>query len=385
MVVTMHRRQFLEACLAGLGTSLWRVDRGMAQAPKRIQVRGAYSTPKPLWERGARLDDYRINAVFVHSGSIDETLIRRARSEGAKVFAEFATFNGNDWLTRREGDQERVIEEHADAWPIDSTGQRSPRQTWFLGVCPTNEAFITSKLEALKRLITSHRIDGVWLDYLHWHAQFEDPKPLLPETCFNESCVTRFQEQLRVSVKGIRPEEWARDILKNHERAWRTWRCMVVADFARRCREVVWQHASHLLVGNFQCAWRDDEYHGARREILGLDLPSLAKVFDVMSPMLYHARSGHSTRWVEQNVKWLCGSLRLKGAPTERLKIWPIVQAWNDPNGERVGAEDFEKALRGALVAGATGVMMFTLGAVVEDEAKLAVLKKVYSEVAHQA
>jgi hypothetical protein len=377
----MRRREFLGTSVAGLTGLLLHAQRSRAQIVKKIQIKGAYSSPKPLWDKGGRLDEYGINAIFVHSGSIDEPLIRRARSEGARVFAEFATFNGNGWLTRREGDQEKVIEEHAEAWPIDETGQRSPRQTWFLGVCPTNEAFVTSKLEALKQLITTHRIDGVWLDYMHWHAQFEDPKPRLPETCFNESCVTKFREQTQISVKGAKPEEWARDILKNHEPAWRTWRTTVLADFARQCREVIWQHASHLLLGNFQCAWRDDEYGGARRRVLGLDLETLSRIFDVMSPMLYHGRSGHSARWVEQNVRWLCSELRLKGAPTEKLKIWPIVQAWNDPQGRQVSAEEFEKVLRGGLAAGSTGVMMFTLGAVAEDEAKLAVLKKVYGQV----
>jgi hypothetical protein len=377
----MRRREFIEASLAGLGGLVLPAQRAHSQGVKKIQIRGAYSSPKPLWDKGARLDECGINAVFVHSGSIDEALIRRARSEGAKVFAEFATLNGDGWLTRREGDQEQIIEEHADAWPIDETGQRSPRQTWFLGACPTNEAFISSKLESLRGLITSQRLDGIWLDYLHWHAQFEDPNPRLPETCFNESCVRTFQEQTQITVKGAKPEEWARDIFKNHKRAWRTWRCTVLSDFARRCREIIWQHASHLLLGNFQCAWRDDEHGGARREILGLDLESLSRIFDVISPMLYHARSGHSVRWVEHNVKWLCAGLGLKGAPTEKLRVWPIVQAWSDPNGRQVSAEEFEKALRGGLAAGSTGVMMFTLGAVAEDEGKLAALKKVYGQM----
>lgn len=327
------------------------------------------------------MNDYGINAVFVHSGSIDDGLVRRARQEGAKVFAEFATFNGNGWLTHRDGEHEHPIKEHADAWPIDASGQPSPRQTWFLGVCPTNQQFVESRLAALKQLVTAQRLDGVWLDYMHWHAQFEDPTPLLPETCFNESCVSQFMERTQIRVKGSKPEEWARDILRNHETSWRSWRTVVLTDFARRCREVIWQHAPHLLLGNFQCAWRDDEYRGARRRILGLDVERLAEVFDVLSPMTYHARSGHSVDWVEQNVKWLSKTLKLKGAPDERPKIWPIVQAWSDPNGNKVSPQEFERALRYGIAGGATGVMMFTLGAVVEDEAKLEVLKKVYGEM----
>ena len=377
----MQRRVFMRRSLPALGAWLAVRSSSLAQTTKKIQIRGAYGSPKTFWEKGKRLNDYGINALFVHSGSIDDALLRRARDEGAKVFAEFATFNGEGWLTRREGEQEHRIEEHADAWPIDASGQPSPRQKWFLGVCPTNKAFVDAKLAALKQLVTTHRLDGVWLDYMHWHAQFEDPKPLLPETCFNESCVSEFQERAQLSVKGSKPEEWARDILRRHEVSWRSWRTAVLTDFARRCREEIWQHAPQMMLGNYQCAWRDDEYAGARRRILGLDVERLADVFDVLSPMAYHARSGHSVGWVEENVKWLSKTLHLKGAPSEKPRIWPIVQAWSDPGGIKVSAEEFEKALRYATAGAATGVMMFTLSAVAEDEAKLDVLKKVYGEM----
>ena len=377
----MQRRVFMRRSLPALGAWLAVRSSSLAQTTKKIQTRGAYGSPKTFWEKGKRLNDYGINALFVHSGSIDDALVRRARDEGAKVFAEFATFNGEGWLTRREGEQEHRIEEHADAWPIDASGQPSPRQKWFLGVCPTNKAFVDAKLAALKQLVTTHRLDGVWLDYMHWHAQFEDPKPLLPETCFNESCVSEFQERAQLSVKGSKPEEWARDILRRHEVSWRSWRTAVLTDFARRCREEIWQHAPQMMLGNYQCAWRDDEYGGARRRILGLAVERLADVFDVLSPMAYHARSGHSVGWVEENVKWLSKTLHLKGAPSEKPRIWPIVQAWSDPGGIKVSAEEFEKALRYATAGAATGVMMFTLSAVAEDEAKLDVLKKVYGEM----
>jgi len=377
----MDRRDFLRC--SSLGSSGFLLDHrlSLAQIKTQIQIRGAYSSPQSFWAKGLRLDENGINAIFVHSGAIDEAVVQRARSEGAKVFAEFATLNGSDWLTRREGDREVPVEEHAEAWPIDSKGQRSPRQTWFLGVCPTNKVFLNSRLQALEELVTRQKLDGIWLDYLHWHAQFEDPKPHLPETCFNESCVRIFQEETGIAVKGSNPLEWAQDILRNHQGNWRDWRCVTLINLARRYREVLWQHAPHLILGNYQCGWRDDEYGGARRDILGLDLGKMSEIFDVMSPMLYHGRSGHSTRWVGQNVTWLCQHLKLKGNAQEKLKVWPIVQAWDDPEGQKVSPGDFEKVLLNGASGGATGVMMFTLAAVAENDQKLAAMKRVYEKL----
>jgi len=321
-------------------------------------VLGAYSSPKTFWERGGRLDEYGINAIFTGHRSIDEALLGRARKEGSRVFAEFPAWNGRDWLKQPE---------NAASWPIDETGQRSPAQTWFQGICPTNEAFLRSRLAELEQLVTTRRVDGVWLDYLHWHAQFEDPRPGLPETCFNASCVERFRRETGVKVAGDAPRDWAADILKRRQTAWREWRCSVVVDFARRCRAVLAKHAPGMLLGNYQCAWRDDEHAGARRRVLGLDLPAMARVFDVLSPMVYHGRSGQPVGWVRRNVEWLSGRLR-----REAVKIWPIVQAHQAP------AAEFEQAMRGGLAGRASGVMMFTLAAVAEDPEKMAVLQKLY-------
>jgi hypothetical protein len=110
----------------------------------------------------------------------------------------------------------------------------------------------------------------------------------------------------------------------------------------------------------------------------------MAGIFDVMSPMLYHGRSGHSTRWVGQNVAWLCKHLQLKGTAQERLKVWPIVQAWDDPERPKVSPEEFEKVLLEGTTGGATGVMMFTLAAVAENDQKLAAMKKVYEKLRRQ-
>ena len=119
----MRRREFLALAAAA------------RPAGKTSLTLGAYASPKTFWQRGARLDDYGINAVFVHFGSIDDALIGRARSEGARVFAEFATFNGSSWLARSD---------HGDAWPIDQSGERSPKQTWFMGICPRTKPFYES-------------------------------------------------------------------------------------------------------------------------------------------------------------------------------------------------------------------------------------------------
>ena len=57
-------------------------------------IKGVYGDLKPFWDKGAKLNDYGVNAVFVRSTAITEDLVARARREGCRVFAEFPTLNG---------------------------------------------------------------------------------------------------------------------------------------------------------------------------------------------------------------------------------------------------------------------------------------------------
>jgi hypothetical protein len=90
--------------------------------------------------------------------------------------------------------------------------------------------------------------------------------------------------------------------------------------------------------------------------------------------MVYHKRMGRSALWVRESVVWLGKNLNIQdnGYP----KIWPIVQAHNDPG--HISATEFESVLKAGLAGESTGVMMFTTGAVAEDEHKIQVMKAVY-------
>ncbi len=201
-----------------------------SQQSKKIEIRGIYGSPNPFWEKNLRLDQLGVNSVFIHHQSITEAMMQRSKREGLKVFAEFATLNGKNY-----------VEQHPEAWAIDENGQKVKPATWFMGVCPTEPGFKEYRINELKRLLRQFDVDGVWMDYLHWHAQFEDPEPILPETCFCENCITRFQSAKNIQIPaGTTPEKSGR-ILKNHNKAWRDWRCSVITDWVKDFRTTLKQ------------------------------------------------------------------------------------------------------------------------------------------------
>ncbi|MDZ4857969.1 MAG: hypothetical protein SGI88_03225 [Candidatus Hydrogenedentes bacterium] len=331
-------------------------------------VHGGYSHPKGFWDTGAKLNEYGLNAVFIHSGGIDEATIHRARAEGCKVFAEFATLNG------KVGE---YVDKHPDAHPIDDTGNPARAATWFMGVCPTHAGFRQFRMDELRALVKTHDIDGVWMDYLHWHAQFEDPYPVFIKTCFNDSCIAAFEASANVKVLGDTTEAKAQWIFHNAAKQWEDWRVSIIVDWAREIRAIVKEARPNALIGNFQCSWRAEDLGGVLRRCLGLDFDALAAHVDAFSPMIYHGRMGRSPESVKEYVEYFGNRYTVKTAPGEYPRLWPIVQAHDEP---RIEPEELEQVLRYGLSGKSSGVLMFTLPSVALDEGKMAAMKRVYTE-----
>lgn len=331
-----------------------------------MEIRGVYGHPGALWERGLRLDEMGINAVFIHSTSIDTATAERVRSEGCKLFAEFATPNGS------YGD---YADKHPEAHPVDDSGEPVEKASWFLGACPTDPGFRAYRMQALRELLRQHAVDGVWMDYLHWHAQFEDPYPIFAKTCFNASCRAAFAEWSGLEIGGQTTAEQASWILDNAPQQWEDWRVEVLVDWAREFRSIVKEMQPKALVGNYQAAWKDEDFWGAPRRCLGLDFAALRPHVDVFSPMPYHGRSGMPLEYIREYVEYFGERLAIETAPGRYPRLWPIVQAHDDPP---VSAEEMVAALENGLAGRSTGVMMFTSGSVAENPDKAAAVKAFY-------
>ena len=336
------------------------------QRPKSVEIKGVYGNPKPYWDKGINLADLGVNSIFVHSGSINDDMIERAKSEGIKVYAEFASLNGKNY-----------VNDHPEAWPINELGEKVEAASWFMGVCPTDPGFRAYRFTQLKDLITKYELDGVWMDYVHWHAQFEEPEPILPETCFCNHCIDEFALTTETEIPMGSTTEKADWILNNTEDAWRKWRCQVIYDWTAEFRKIIKDHNPEMLLGLYHCPWNNKEFESARIRILGLDYNLLRETIDVFSPMVYHGRMGRAATWVADNITWFCDELDIKSGSSP--KVWPIVQAYDDP--EVISGEEFEVVLRGGLASASTGVMMFTTRAMAQSVEKTNVMKRVYSEL----
>lgn len=324
---------------------------------------GAYSSPRSFWERGGRFDEYGINALFVSSGLIDSQLLARASGEGAAVYAEFATFRGD-----------YALERYPDLAPIGRDGLPVPKTERFLGACPSAPSFLLDKRAALRALLREWPVAGVWLDYLHFHCDFELPTPPLEQSCFCDRCLGRFERDTGLRPAGRTTAERAAWLLSEAPEAWTAWKCQVIGGYAAEVREMVEEERPGAKLGIFSCPWTDDEYGGAMRTIVAEDIDRLHAVMDVFSPMVYQVKCGRPPEWVEAYTRWLVARIgALNERRRRRVEVWPIVEA------EGATAPELEVVLRGALRGGATGVLFYALPHVAHDPEKLEAVRQVYT------
>mgnify|MGYP001096359200 CR=1 FL=1 len=343
----------------------------MAQEPRpAVTVRGIYGgVPTRIFEQGKTLDDYGINAVWIGSAGATAEVVSslKAKTPGVRVFAEFNTMHDADYLT-----------DHPDAVPVGPDGLRSPAPDGWQGICPTHAGHRRARMAAFRKTLADAPIDGIWLDYHHAHASWEQAEPKLPETCFCPLCLATFSKETKIDLGGGTTPEIARRLLGKHHREWIDWRCGVFTDWVREFRAIVDEVRPGALLGTFHCPWTDQERDGALRDKLAIDLKAQAPYLDVFSIMPYHARFGHADdpAWISRQTAWLGEHLGIRGTPGERLKIWPIVQLadW----GEAVRAQDVATILDHGTRAPATGVMIFHWSGVGGDRAKLDAMGRAY-------
>lgn len=317
-----------------------------------IAVRGIYGgVPVQILERGRTLSDYGVNAIWLGSGAITNERLALLRGQGIQVFAEFNTMHEAGYLR-----------EHPDAAPVGTDGTVSPPPAGWQGICPTHPGYRRYRMDAFRRLLETFPIDGVWLDYHHSHAAWEQAIPELPDTCFCERCIAQFARDTRTMLPRRPAAELSSILLGKERRKWVRWRADLFTDWVREFRIILDKTRPGALLGAFHNPWSDSDYNGALIEKLAIDLKAQARYIDVFSIMPYHARFGHAAdpAWISRQTAWLGSYLGISGRAGERHRIWPIVQLadW----GEQVAPSQVGEILDHGTRPPSTGVLVFAWG-----------------------
>ena len=369
------RRTVLKGLVAGVVAAPVPAPRRASAAASIVQnqsrpwitVRGIYGGYlREMGPRGETPAGHGVNAVWVGSGSLNDAAVAEMRGLGLQVFAEFNSMHAAQYLKA-----------NPDAAPIGPDGQPSPPPQGWQGVSAFHPGYRRDRMTEFRRVLTAYEIDGIWLDYHHAHANWEQAQPDLPDTDFSPHALRAFTETTGIVLPREVPAA-ARLLLGTHREIWTTFRCDVFSDWVREYRAILTDVRPRALLGTFHCPWSPEEYDGAIRHKLAIDLPSQARYLDVFSIMPYHARFGHAAdpAWIGRQVSALGRLLKVEGRSGETPRIWPIVQLadW----GDRVPVEQIATVLDHGTRPPATGVMAFNWGGLAKTWEKVEAIGQAY-------
>jgi hypothetical protein len=344
---------------------------GAITARPWIRVRGIYGGfPNQILQRGATPADYGVNAIWVGSGGLKADEIARYHKLGLKVFAEFNSMHAAGSL-----------KEHPDAAPIGPDGRPSPPPSGWQGVSPFHAGYRGDRMTEFRRVLTTFDIDGIWLDYHHAHASWEQAEPNLPDTDFSPVALQQFTAKTGIELPDDVPAA-AKLLLGPHRAAWTDFRCGVFTDWVREYRDILNEVRPQALLGTFHCPWSPEDFGGVIRDKLAIDLKAQAPYLDVLSIMPYHARFGYASdpAWIARQTQRLGELLGIQGHAGEKQQIWPIVQLadW----GERVPTEQIAAVIDYGTRLPATGVMVFHWSGVSKEWEKAEALRAAYRNLA---
>jgi hypothetical protein len=369
MTTAVSRRRALAASVFAAASARPLILSAMQNDSARpnLQIRGIYGGfPKQILDHGQTPADYGVNAIWVGSGSLDAKEIERYHKLDCKVFAEFNSMHHAQYL-----------KEHPDAAPIGADGKPAPPPNGWQGVSPFHAGYRQDRMNEFRRALQTFEIDGIWLDYHHAQASWEQAEPNLPDTDFSPAALKQFQQQTGIAL----PAEMSAAaglLLTTHRDAWTDFRCGAFTDWVREYRQIVNETRPAALLGTFHCPWSPEDFAGAIRHKLGIDLAAQAPLLDVFSIMPYHARFGHANdpAWISRQTRQLAQLLGITGKPDEQRRIWPIVQLadW----GERVPVEQIASVLEHGSQAPSTGVMVFHWSGISKEWEKAEAMKRVY-------
>ncbi|MCH7951990.1 hypothetical protein IH980_04620 [Patescibacteria group bacterium] len=129
-----------------------------------------------------------------------------------------------------------------------------------------------------------------------------------------------------------------------------------------------------IRLGYYAVPFKEKE-HREWIGLLGQDHRVLSRVFDFVSPMLYHRMLGKPVRYIGEYVRYLNNF-------TIEARILPIIQVKDMPDDlpDELSLEDIEEVMQEALTPPSIGVALFTWDHVIE-KGKVEGIKKILKGV----
>lgn len=260
--------------------------------------------------------------------------------------------------------------------PVGADGRTMERVGWYVGLCPSDRAYLAERAALMREVVSALEPDGVFLSFLRfpgfWEAWTAGTRRAdVPEYCFCDRCLARFQEETGHSLPaGGAPA--AAPLLQSELRAaWTDWKCGVIAEAARTLRAAARETRPGVEALLNGIPFGPHDLGDVTREVLGQDIELITEDVEDAELMVYHQILAESPGdWIPRLIRDV--------RPRAHGRLFGCIQtAAAYADGVRLGSrrrpdlpvEDVEEALGALAASSADGVIVYHWSDVLADDA----------------
>lgn len=177
--------------------------------------------------------------------------------------------------------------------------------SWVHFICPTKDEYLTERIAYIKDIVGDLNPDGISLDFIRyfvfWERVLADRALAdIDNSCFDETCISAFEKYAGIDVPDdldtmSKTATW---ILTNHSNQWINFKCEVITNVVARIVNEVKTEKPELLFNLHGVPWRENDFDGAIKKIVGQDYKALSSIVDYISPMCYSFMLEREPAWI---------------------------------------------------------------------------------------
>jgi hypothetical protein len=264
---------------------------------------------------------------------------------------------------------------HPDLRPVDAAGVTMEPFGWYVGLCPSSPVYLAERAAVVEEVAATFQPHGIFLSFIRfpgfWELWMPETKRHeIPEYCFCERCLARFQVDTGVDLPVGSIAERARILQHELRGTWTKWKCDLIAGVVGTLKAAAQRGRPDVEVMVNSVAMGRDDHGNAVAEVLGQGLEALSGPADHFELMFYHQILRLDP------APWITSLAREARGRTVRtlLACLQTKADYLDPlyaTGHRrteITSEEFRNALRAVADSPADGVMVYHWRDFLEDE-----------------
>ncbi len=240
---------------------------------------------------------------------------------------------------------------------VDSDGHRV-QEDWVEFVSPSCSAHLHTKYQQIDQLLRELRPEALSLDFVRYHCYWEQVGPTaraqeLRKTCFSPDSLSDFSKHQGIVLPATLSStaQISRWMLEHHAAEFSRFKQATITNVVKTIAARVRDQAPATKLCLHLVPWRQQDYDGAMKTVVGQNVTALGECVDLLTPMTYHFMVRRDPSWIRRVLEDL-----EEQTPTPLL---PSVQVSRTYRGDELPLEEFEEATSIALRTSAAGLVFY--------------------------